>query len=273
VAPDTSFGKDLSLLAHVRAILIFGLPLMGANLASLAINVTDTVMVGWLGATQLAAVVLATQFYFLLWIVGAGLSFAVIPLVSSARGAGNTRAVRRFVRMGLWLMTFYGMAATVPLWFAGDIFLALGQDPEIAGLAGVYMRVAVWAFLPGMLLVGLRSFLISLECASFILLVTISGALLNGLLNYIFIFGNFGAPRLEIAGAALATVAVNVFISVVMAGYIIVTSKTRTFKIFTRIWQPDREAFFEILRLGWPISAGLMAGSWPRWACLWRRQS
>ncbi len=250
---------DVSLSEHMRATLKFGLPLVGAQLASIAIGVTDTVMIGWLGATELAAAVLATQFYFLLWIVGAGISFAVIPLASSALGADNTRGVRRSVRMGLWLLTLFSAAAMIPLWFAGDILLKLGQDPEIAALAGVYMHVALWAFFPALLVVGLRAFLISLEYASFILWATISGTLLNALLNYIFIFGNFGAPRLGISGAALATVGTNVFVLAVMVGYILLKQRTRTFEIFTRIWRPDWEAFVEILRLGWPISAALLA--------------
>lgn len=257
--PEPSRDDNLSLTRHFRATLAFGLPLAGANLAGLAINVTDTVMVGWLGATQLAAVVLASQFYFLMWIIGAGMAFAVIPLASNALGAGDTAKVRRSVRMGLWLLTLYSAAAMVPLWFAEEIFLALGQPPEIAGLAGIYTRVAVWALLPATLLAGLRAFLMSLQCARFILGATISGALLNVLLNYMFIFGNFGAPRMEIAGAALATVGANAFIAAAMAAYIIVQPNTREFKIFNRIWRPDWELLLEILRLGWPISVGLLA--------------
>ena len=252
-------GESLSLTGHVRATLVFGLPLMGAQLASIAIGVTDTVMIGWLGTTQLAAAVLATQFYFFLWIIGAGMSFAVIPLASNARGAGNEAGVRRSVRMGLWILTLYSALAMVPLWFAGDILLALGQDAETAALAGIYMQVAIWAFFPALLVVGLRAFLISLECAPFILSVTIFGAGLNAILNYIFIFGNFSAPRMEISGAALATVGTNLFVLAAMTGYIVVRRETRLYRIFTHIWRPDLEALFEIARLGWPISAGLLA--------------
>ncbi len=259
VVTEISSVEDLSLSGHVRATLVFGLPLMGAQLASIAIGVTDTVMIGWLGTTQLAAAVLATQFYFLLWIVGAGLSFAVIPLASNARGAQNVAGVRRSVRMGLWLLSFYSAVAMVPLWFAGDILLALGQEPQTAALAGIYMRVAIWAFYPALLVVGLRAFLISLECAPFILSVTLCGAILNALLNYMFIFGNFGAPRMEISGAALSTVGANLFVFAAMVGYIFIREETRSYQIFTRLWRPDWEALVEILRLGWPISAGLLA--------------
>jgi len=252
---------DMSLTGHVRATLKLGLPLMGAHLASMAIGVTDTVMIGWLGATELAAAVLATQLYFFLWIVGAGISFAVIPLASSALGAGNERGVRRSVRMGLWLITLYAAVAMIPLWLTTDILTALGQNPEVIILSGQYMSVAIWAFYPALLIVGLRAFLMPLECASFIFWSTVAGAFLNGIFNYIFIFGNFGAPRLGVVGAAFATLGANLFLLAIMIGYILIRKHTRTFDIFTRIWRPDWEAFFEILRLGWPISAGLLAES------------
>ena len=244
---------------HMRATWAFGLPLVGAQLAGIAIGVTDTVMIGWLGARELGAGSLATQFYFVLWIIGAGLTFAVIPLASNALGAGDRRKVRRWVRMGLWLVTIYCAIAMIPMWYIRDILLALGQEPEIANLAHEYMRVALWAMFPALIVVGLRAFLTVLECAKMVLWVTVFGALLNVVLNYAFIFGNLGAPRMEISGAALASVGTNFFMVVLMVIYIFVNPKTRELNVFGRMWRPDWEAFFEIFKLGWPISAGLLA--------------
>ncbi len=53
---------------HIRATAVLALPLIGAQLAQMAMGVTDTVMLGWLGATELAASVLATQAFFLFFI-------------------------------------------------------------------------------------------------------------------------------------------------------------------------------------------------------------
>ena len=63
-----SAGHGLSWRGHARATLALGLPLIGAQLAQIAINVTDTVMIGWLGAFELAAGVLGTQTFFLTFI-------------------------------------------------------------------------------------------------------------------------------------------------------------------------------------------------------------
>ena len=97
--------------AHVRATLALGIPLIGAQLAQLGINTTDVMIVGRLGAEQLAAMVLAGQFLFTILIFGSGFAIAVVPLVAQAYGHGDVTSVRRALRMGLWVVTAYWLVA------------------------------------------------------------------------------------------------------------------------------------------------------------------
>ncbi len=84
--------------AHMRATFALGLPLVGAQLAQMAINTTDVILVGWLGTTELASVVLATQLYFVVFIFGTGFASAVVPMVAQA--IGRKDAVACAVRCG-----------------------------------------------------------------------------------------------------------------------------------------------------------------------------
>lgn len=133
---------------HARATFALALPLIGVQLATVAMGVTDTVMIGWLGADELAASVLATQAFFLVYIFGAGFAQAALPLAASAEGRGDVRGVRRSIRMGLWALALYAAATMPGLWRIETILLALGQEPEISRLAGAYMAVALWALPP-----------------------------------------------------------------------------------------------------------------------------
>src|SRR3546814_8073729 len=139
--PDSAAATDLSWLGHVRSTLVLGLPLIGTQLAQMATSVTDTVMIGWLGAAELAAVVLATRMFFLFWMFGSGILQALMPLAAAAEGRGDGRGVRRVVRMGFWMVAAYGALAMVPLWHTEGILLVLGQDPEVAAIAGRFTRV------------------------------------------------------------------------------------------------------------------------------------
>ena len=79
--------------SHFRATLALGIPLIGAQLAQLGIHTTDVVILGRLGATHLAAIVLAGQFFFTLFIFGSGFATAVIPMVAQAYGRGDVVSV------------------------------------------------------------------------------------------------------------------------------------------------------------------------------------
>jgi MATE family multidrug resistance protein len=244
---------------HVRATLNLALPLVGVQLAQIAMGVTDTVMIGWLGAAELAASVLATQAFFLLFIFGAGFAQAALPLAASAQGRGDLRGVRRSIRMGLWVLALYGAAVMLPLWHIETILRALGQSPETATLAGAYTRVAQWSMLPALMLMGLRSYLTVVGLAWMVLAVTITGALCNGVLNYAFIFGRLGAPELGIVGAALATTLTNLVMVILLTGFCARARALRGYELFVRFWRADWPAFFEVIRLGWPIGATIIA--------------
>src|SRR3546814_20475492 len=108
----------------------------------MAINTTDVVMVGWRGTTELAAVVLASQMFFIVFIFGSGFAAGVVPLVAQAVGRADVTATRRSVRMGIWVALAYGLVTFPVLWNSKSILVALGQDLNVAELARDYLRAS-----------------------------------------------------------------------------------------------------------------------------------
>jgi hypothetical protein len=101
---------------HLRPILALALPLIGGHLAQFAVGLTDTVMIGWYGVAELAALVLAHAYHFTIFIMGSGFAWAVMPLVAAAAGTADDTQVRRVTRMGLWIsILFGGRPAALPL--------------------------------------------------------------------------------------------------------------------------------------------------------------
>src|SRR6056297_258060 len=99
---------------HARAVLTLGLPLIGSHVAQFAITLTDAVMLGWYSVEALAAEVLGGTLFFVLFIMGSGFAWAVMPMVASAASSGEEAQVRRVTRMGLWASAMFGIA-TLPL--------------------------------------------------------------------------------------------------------------------------------------------------------------
>ncbi|MFS4438742.1 MATE family efflux transporter [Paracoccaceae bacterium GXU_MW_L88] len=251
--------QDPSWKGHLMATLRLAVPLVGAQLAQIAIGTTDTVMVGRLGAYDLAAAVLGTQFYFIIFIFGSGFAYAVMPMASGAAASDDVVSVRRSVRMGLWVNIAFAIITIPLMWFSGALLIAFRQQPDLAMHAQSYIRIAMWALLPALTVMTLRSYLSALERAGMVLFATLAGFFANILLNYALIFGNFGFPALGLRGAAFATVGTNIVMAGALLIYVNRAGFLKRFNLFQRFWRADWSMFGAVVRLGLPISATLVA--------------
>ncbi|MCH2165323.1 MAG: MATE family efflux transporter [Marinovum sp.] len=248
--------------AHLRDIFRIGVPLIGGHLAQFAIGLTDTIMIGWYGVEELAALVLGSSMFFLIFLVGSGFAWAVMPLVAAAHDA---QTIRRVTRMGLWLSTLFGVLCIPIMWFASPLLQMMGQETALADDAQIYLRILGPAVLPALGVMVLKSYLAALERTAVIFWITILAAAVNAGMNYALIFGNWGAPELGIVGAAWASVSVQIvsLIGVVVYARLILPEHG----LFARLWRPDFDVMGQVARLGVPIGltnlseAGLFAAS------------
>lgn len=244
---------------HFTQTLSLSVPLVGIQLAQAAIGITDTLMVGRLGAAELAALALATAFFFTFFIVGLGLTQAVLPLAAEAQGAEDPIMLRRTIRMGFWVAGGYTVLAIAILFNTEAILLFAGQTPETVRFASDYIAIAKWALLPMLLFMNLRAFYTVLDCANLMFAINILGVLANIMLNYMFIFGNWGAPELGVDGAAVATLGTAIL---TLAGMVVLSlydKRMKDFDIYGRFWRVDTEILRRIIRLGFPIGMTLLA--------------
>ena len=252
---------QMSKTTHARETLALGLPLAGAQLAQMALHVTDVVMVGWYGVVSLAAVVLGASSFFIIFVLGSGFAKAVMPMVASAVAREDEAQVRRDTRMGLWLSIGFGLLLLPVFWESEAILLALGQDPEVAAVAQGYLRVVGFGLVPALCVTVLQSYLSALGRTQAVLLVTVAAVGLNILVNWVLIFGNWGFPELGAQGAAVATIATQVMSLVVLGLYAGLVPGLRRFRLWQRFWRPDWQAMRQVWRLGVPIGlTGLAEG-------------
>lgn len=257
--------QRMSYPSHARAILTLGLPLIGGHLGQVAIGVTDTMMLGWYGVTELAALTAAGSWFFVLFLMGSGFAWAVMPMVAASHAEADDTAIRRATRMGLWLsLAFAALSLPLMIW-SEPILLALGQTDDVARLGAEYLQIAGWGIIPALIVMTLKSYLAALERTQIVFWITAIAALINALANYAFIFGHWGAPELGIAGAALASLATQCVMLVGVLVYVLWCLPEHT--IFARLWRPDWEMMGRVFRLGWPIGltnlseVGLFAAS------------
>lgn len=193
-----------SRLLEVKALLVIAMPLVFAYLADVMMVITAKMVVGQLGALELAAAGISTDLSYQLCIILMGFFSVVGVLVSEARGAlKRERIVPELVR-GLILAGILGLGVTVLVLNLGSVLGALGQDPKVIALAEPYYVAFAFAMLPIVWFGVLRSFAAAMMRTGFVLFITVVTVVLNYVLMQGLVHGSFGLPRLGIAGAGIA---------------------------------------------------------------------
>ncbi len=256
-----TFRSDHRLwIEEAKATLALSWPLIFTNLAQVAINATDVLMMGWLGPDTLAAGTLGSNLYFLVFIFGIGLMTAASPMIATELGRRkhSVRDVRRTVRQAFWA----GLAVVIPfwvvLWNAEWILLALGQEPALAQEGASYVRAMQWSLLPMLFYIVLRSFIAALERPRWAFVISGIAVPFNAFANYCLMFGHFGFPALGLVGAGIGSVlscSFHVRRAQPCRALRPAVSPLPSVRPFP--WRADWTRFREIWRLGLPIAVTL----------------
>ncbi len=249
---------------EIRATLALSWPMVLTNLAQVAMTATDVMMMGWAGSKMLAAGALGSNLYFAPLIFGLGLITATAPMMATELGRKrhSVRDIRRTFRQGLWIAVLVSIPIWLLLWHVEEILVAMGQDPELAKEAGVYVHWLQWALLPFYGYIVLRSFLSVLERPRWALVIVVISVTFNAFANWCLIFGNFGFPRMGIAGSGLATTLSSVLMFVGLVLVVSFDRQFRRYRLFGRFWRADWPRFKALLRLGLPIAGTLVFEVW-----------
>ena len=244
---------------ELRATLSLAWPLILAQLTQIAIYTTDVLMLGQLGPSALAASALAVNLFFMFNFTGIGLATACAPLIAAALGERShaVRDVRRSFRSAVHAVLLYVVPVWALLWNAEAIMLWLGQDPALSRDAAAFMRVLQWTLLANLLVVIFRTLLTALGKPGATLVVTLAGLAVNALLNWMLIFGHFGAPALGLTGSAWASLITTTFMALSLGSYVMVQRRSRRFHLFGHLLRIDRQRLAAIFRIGTPIALTL----------------
>lgn len=234
-------------------------PLILSNLASTGLATIDVLLIGRLGPDALAAAALATNLFNAVLISSIGLVSAVSPLVAAEHGRdpGGTADIRRTVRQGFWLAGAICGPAFILLWQGEILLRALGQRPELAASAGLYLRALQWSLGPTLAIVVMRTFMASLGRPGWGLAISLAALPANGILAWALIGGHGGLPELGLIGAGIATTITGTA-GFVLLGLVAVADRGfRPYRVFHGVFRPDGARLLTLARLGLPIAGTL----------------
>src|SRR5881628_4080116 len=229
--------------SELRAMLGLAWPLILANLTQQLIQATDILLMGRLGASQLAAATLALNLTFTFNLMMLGLVIASAPMMATALGQrfNAVRDVRRTFRAGLWLIAIALPPYWFLLWHVGPVMRAFGQAPELAAQGQTFLLAYMWCTAPWLLFQLLRNFVSALERPRVVLWLSIGGIAVNALLSWSLIFGYFGLPALGLAGGGLGSTLTWLIMCGALVAIISRERRFRRFHLFGHIWRFDRQ--------------------------------
>ncbi|CDF78540.1 multidrug and toxin extrusion (MATE) family effl ux pump YdhE/NorM, partial [Formosa agariphila KMM 3901] len=202
-------------------------PVMLGMLGHTFVSFVDNIMVGQLGTAELAAVSLGNSFMFIAMSIGIGFSTAITPLVAEADTANDFESGKSAFKHGLILCTILGVLLFLALYFAKPLMYLMKQPIEVVELAIPYLDLVAFSLIPLIVFQAFKQFSDGLSLTKYPMYATIIANVVNIVLNYMFIFGKFGAPAYGIVGAAYGTLASR-FIMVAFIWWVLKGNKKST---------------------------------------------
>lgn len=237
---------------EIRQTIALSLPIVVGQLGQLMMTVADNVMVGRIGVQALAAASIANAIFHLIMVVGFGLTMAVTPLTAIALGAGKDEECGIVLRQGLFLNLCFGFLLCLLTIILSEIIQFLNQPIEIVRPASLYMKVLGLSMLPLMIFQNYRQFAEGVSFLKPAMMITIFANLVNILANYMFIYGNWGAPKLGLTGAGIATISSRTFMAIALMMVIIHAKKLKRFDPGLRYRKIDFGMMKKLLSIGIP---------------------
>lgn len=251
---------------HARKSLLLALPVMLTQVGQIMVNVADNVMVGALGGKYdnienlelgklaLGAVSLGNALFFTVMITAFGFSYAMSPLIAQADVRGNIQRGANVLSHGLILnMINTAILLTVLIYFA-PLMYKMGQPKDVVDLAIPYLEIVGYSMIPLMIFQSFRQLSEGLSLTLNIAIATIVANLLNVFLNYGFIFGNMGFPRLEVEGAAYGTLISRVVMVFILFGIMLNSKKSKTYLKAVNLFRFKKYIFRKLYQLGTPTA-------------------
>ncbi len=230
-------------------------PLIINNIAQVSLGLIDSAMIGAVDYHQLAASSLVINVISIPQVLGMGMAISLSPITAIANGQRDSLKASQVLFNGFILTTTTAVIIAITLVLCSPLLFNLGQDHLVALYAVPFFKLIAWSLIPMLMFASVKQFCDGLEYTKTAMILTLFSLPLNAFLNWIFIFGRFGFPRLELVGAGYGTLITRCIIATLL---IVIVLRHRLFSQYIAVrktaWKIDRQTWKDLLHIGVPTS-------------------
>jgi MATE family, multidrug efflux pump len=237
---------------HLLQTIELAYPVIIGQLGFIMMGVVDSLMVGRLGSTQLAAAALGNSLTFLIFIIGIGTSMAVTPLVAIAVGAKKFDDCGVYFRQSLLVNSLLAIIMMTVTFFAADLIVLFGQPEEVTRFTISYTKILGFGAIPMMLFQTYKQFIEGLSVMRPAMVIALIANIVNAFTNWILIYGKLGFPSLGLDGAGLATLASRIFMAAAIMVFVMKNQFFKKYDVSFHFKSLNIAVIKKILALGLP---------------------
>ena len=243
---------------EVKSLVRLAAPVSLAQLCLVGMSATDVLIAGHAGTEELAGMNLGSNTWNMIILFFMGIGFATQPLVAKYFGAKDADGLKNQMHQSIWMCLVLGLLATLVVWLAAWALRFATFDASLKTIAVNYLLVISFCALPIVLIPAFRGTLEGMNLTREVFAINFVVFLLNIPLDYIFVEGLFGMPKLGGVGCALATVFLIWLAVACFAMMLKHHSQTRGQNLLQHFKHPDRDVIIETFRLGLPIGVSIV---------------
>lgn len=244
-----------------KKMVLIGIPVVFQNLISIGLNLIDTLMIGILGEQQLAAVGAANQVYFIFTVSLFGLYSGAAVYTAQYWGARDLAGIRKMLGIDYAVGFFLAILVSVAAFGFGPSIIGLfSKDPVVIDYGTQYIRIACFSYVFSGLSSAVSYNSRAIQDLKVPTMINAAALAVNGVLNYLLIFGVGMFPELGVRGAAAATLIARVFEFLTLMTFVY-TRKSHPFKAgFKELMSFDKAHFIRVMKTAVPVV--FTEGSW-----------
>ena len=250
---------------YYKRLIRLATPVVIAQAGQLTTQFADTAMVGNYGGEDpvpLAAVSLGGSLFLLIYLAALGLALAITPMVGEHYARNERREVGHLFQNSIAYTIGIGVVATAIallirpfIGLLGRLMSSPGQSVElVAEMALPYYDMLVLSIMPLMIFLAVKQFLEGIGNTKIAMWISLAGNVVNIVLNYIFIFGEWGADEMGAEGAGLATLLARIGQMVAIMVVFFAWRRLRIYRTFFSRNALKISSIASLLRIGCPIS-------------------
>jgi len=244
--------NPLSYKDHFGKTFHLAYPVMLSQLGHIMVGIVDSIMVGQLGPTELAASSFANNFMAVFMMFGIGVTYGITPMVAQADGKKDHGKLTRLLRHGIILSILAGLFLALLMFALSALFPFMKQPEEVIRLGKPYFFIIASSLLPLIIFQGFRQFAEGMSVTKPTMFITILANGLNVLLNYLLIYGKLGFPELGLNGAGWATLVSRIVMAFGMMWFVRNYSRFKAYRSGFSLKHFKADFFMPMLKIGIP---------------------